>query len=175
MRIPIESSRSYRGRNSRPNWLALLVFVGVALGVGAVGAIFSPGMSASSAAWYGALIRPEWAPPNSWFGPIWTALYVLMGICGWLAWSERYHRGRDAALASYAIQLFINALWSPFFFGVKSAGSGLFIIVALWLSIVWMIREFWTVKPAAAWMSLPYLVWVSYAAALNLSIWRLNP
>jgi tryptophan-rich sensory protein len=175
MRIPIDSSTSYRGRNSRPNWLILGAFVAAALAAGAVGALFSPGVSAAAGQWYGMLAKPEWAPPNSWFGPVWTALYVSMGMSAWLIWRERYHRGRSAALAAYAIQLLLNATWAPLFFGLKNIGAGLFVIVALWLAIVWTIREFAVVKGAAAWMLAPYLIWVSFASALNLAFWRMNP
>ena len=175
MRIPIESSMSYRGRNVRPNWLALFLFVGVALGVGGCGAVFSPGVSTISAAWYAALAKPAWTPPLSWFGPVWTVLYLLIGIAGWLIWHERYHRGRGVALLAYAVQLFLNALWAPLFFGDESIGAGLFIIVALWLSIIWSIREFVRVRGSAAWLLAPYLAWVSFAVALNLTLWRHNP
>lgn len=175
MRIPIESATSYRGRNSRPNWLVLLALVALALGAGAIGAAFSPGMSAGTGQWYAALAKPAWSPPNSWFGPVWTLLYVLMGTAAWLIWSERYHRGRQTALAAYAVQLLLNALWAPVYFGAKNIGAGLFIIVALWLTIVWTIREFAAVKSGAAWLLIPYLIWVTFAGALNLSIWKLNP
>ncbi|MDP9083091.1 MAG: tryptophan-rich sensory protein [Pseudomonadota bacterium] len=170
MRIPIESATSYRGRNSRPNWLVLLAFIALALAVGALGAVFSAG----SAEWYHSLTKPEWAPPNSWFAPVWTVLSVLMGTAAWLIWSERYHRGRQAALGAYAVQLLLNALWTPVFFGAKSIGAGLFIVIALWLTVVWTLREFAAVKPGAAWLLVPYLVWITFAAALNLSIWKLN-
>ena len=119
MRIPIESSTSYRGRNSRPNWLALGTFIGVAMAAGALGAFFSPGMSATSTHWYAALAKPDWTPPNRLIGPVWTVLYVLMGTSVWLIWGERYHRGRTSAIAAYAIQLVLNALWAPLFFGGK--------------------------------------------------------
>jgi len=174
MRIPIDNPTSYRGRNSRPNWLVLAAFVAAALAAGAVGALFSPGVSAAAGHWYEMLGKPEWAPPNSWFAPVWTALYVSMGTSAWLIWRERYHRGRGAALAAYAIQLLLNAAWAPLFFGLKNIGLGLFVIVALWLAIVWTIREFAVVKSAAAWMLAPYLIWVSFASALNLALWRLN-
>jgi translocator protein len=174
MRIPIESSTTYRGRNSRPNWLVLLAFVALALGAGALGALFSPGVSQGATQWYAALAKPGWAPPNSWFGPVWTVLYVMMGTAAWIIWGERYHRGRQIALAAYAIQLLLNALWAPFFFGGKNIGAGLFVIVALWLAIAWALREFAAVKAAAAWLLLPYFIWVTFAGALNLSIWKLN-
>jgi benzodiazapine receptor len=175
MRIPVQSSTSYRGRNARPNWLVLLAFVGVALAAGAIGAVFAPGVSSATSHWYATLIKPEWAPPNNWFGPVWTVLYVLMGTAAWLVWRERYHLGRRVALAAYAIQLLVNALWAPFFFGARNIGAGLFLIIALWLTIVWTLREFAAVKSSAAWMLAPYLIWVSFAGALNLAIWKLNP
>jgi translocator protein len=174
MRIPIESRTSYRGRNSRPNWLLLAASIGTALGAGALGTAFSPRMSAAASHWYTLLAKPAWAPPPAWFGPVWIALYVLMGTAAWLIWSERYHRGRGTALAAYAIQLLLNAAWAPLFFGAGNIGAGLFVIVALWLSIVWTIREFAAVKAAAAWILAPYLLWVGFAGALNLAIWKLN-
>jgi len=173
MRIPIESATSYRGRNSRPNWLLLGVSVAAALAVGALGAVFAPRTAASG--WYALLAKPQWAPANAWFAPVWSALYVSMGIAAWLVWEERYHRARNAALAAYAIQLLLNAAWAPVFFGAESVGAGLFLIVALWLSIVWTLREFAIVKSASAWLMAPYLAWVSFAGALNFAIWRLNP
>jgi benzodiazapine receptor len=174
MRIQIESSTSYRGRNARPNWPILAAFIGTALLAGAIGAVFSPGMSAAANHWYAMLAKPPWAPPNSWFGPVWTVLYVMMGTSAWLIWRERYHRSRGAALAAYGVQLLLNAAWAPLFFGAKNIGAGLFVIVALWLAIAWTIREFAAVKAAAAWCLAPYLIWVGFASALNLSIWKLN-
>ena len=174
MRIPIESSTSYRGRNSRPNWPVLAASIGAALAAGALGAVFSPRVSAGANHWYAMLAKPAWAPPNSWLGPVWLALYVLMGTSAWLIWRERYHRGRSAALVAYTVQLLLNAMWAPLFFGAKNIGAGLFVIVALWLAIAWTIREFAVVKAAAAWALAPYLIWVSGACALNLAIWKLN-
>jgi benzodiazapine receptor len=150
MRIPIESSTSYRGRNSRPNLPALAAFLALTLGAGALGAIFSPGFSASAARWYAALAKPAWLPPQSWFGPVWTVLYVLLAIAAWIVWRERYHRGRAVAIAAFAIQLLLNALWAPVFFGMKSIDAGLFCIVALWLAVGWTLREFARVKATAA-------------------------
>jgi tryptophan-rich sensory protein len=98
-----------------------------------------------------------------------------MGIAAWVIWRERYHRGRGAAIAAYTLQLFLNALWAPLFFGLRNIDVGLFDIVALWLAIAWTIRAFARVRSAAAVILVPYFLWVSYAAALNLAIWKLNP
>ena len=175
MRIPIESATSYRGRNSRPNWLILAAFIAAGLIAGAVGALFSPGMSPEANHWYALLAKPDWAPPNRWFAPVWCVLYALMGTSAWLIWRERYHRNRNIALTAYVMQLLLNAAWAPLFFGAKNIGAGLFVIVALWLAIAWTIREFSAVRAAAAWMMAPYLIWVSFASALNLTIWKINP
>jgi translocator protein len=175
MRIPIESSTSYRGRNSRPNLPALMLFVVLALCVGALGALFSPAVSAAAAHWYAALAKPAWLPPQDWFAPVWTALYVLMGIAAWLIWRERYHRGRTTAVAAYALQLLLNALWAPLFFGLRNIDAGLFDIIALWLAVGWTMREFARVRVAAAVLLAPYFLWVSFAAAMNLALWKINP
>jgi benzodiazapine receptor len=175
MRIPIESSTSYRGRNSRPNLPALTLFVATALGVGALGAVFSPAISASAARWYAMLAKPAWLPPQQWFALVWTGMYVLMGVAAWLIWRERYHRGRSVAIAAYAVQLFLNALWPTLFFGLNNIDAGLFDIVALWLAVALTMREFARVRIAAAVTLVPYFLWVSFATVINLGIWKLNP
>jgi translocator protein len=174
MRIPIEGSTSYRGRNSRPHWLVLAAFIGSAIAVGAIGMLFSPRMSAASNRWYALLLKPDWAPRQSWFGSVWMVPYLLMGSAAWLIWRERYHLSRGTALTAYGVQLVLGAVWAPLFFGAGSVGAGLFVIVALWLSVVWTMREFAVVKGLAAWLLGPYLIWVSGASALNLAIWKLN-
>jgi tryptophan-rich sensory protein len=147
----------------------------LALSVGALGWLFSPGFSPSAAHWYLGLVKPEWLPPQKWFAPIWTALYVSMAIAAWIIWRERYHRGRAAAITAFCIQLALNALWAPVFFGLKNIDAGLFDIVALWLAVGWTMREFARVAPAAAVILVPYFSWVTFAAATNLAVWRLNP
>jgi tryptophan-rich sensory protein len=175
MRIPIESSTSYRGRNSRPNFPALALFLLVSGSAGALGALFSPAFSPSAAQWYAALARPGWLPAQNAFALLWAASYVLMAIAAWIIWRERYHRGRNAGIAAFGIQLLLNALWAPVFFGLKNIDAGLFDIVALWLAVGWTMREFARVKAAAAIILVPYFLWVTFAAALNLAVWRLNP
>jgi len=175
MRIPIESSTSYRGRNARPNWASLVGFIALALGSGAIGLPFSPLRSAAAAAWYASLSKPEWVIPTPWAGPLWLALYGLMGAAAWLGTRERYHRKRGVALLAYLVQLALNAVWAPLFFGGRNIGAGLFVLVALWLATVWTLREFATVRASAAWLLAPGAAWVSFVLALNFSIWRLNP
>jgi translocator protein len=174
VRIPIESSTSYRGRNARPNWLALIAFVALALAAGAVGAVFSPARSPVAAGWYASLLKPWWVPPGRWFALGWTILYVLMGAAVWLVSRERYHARRGTAFAAYAVQLLLNALWAPLFFGERNLGAGLFDSVTLWLATLWTLREFFAVRAPAAWLLVPYFAGVSFAMALNFSLWRLN-
>jgi translocator protein len=174
MRIQIGSSTSYRGRNARPNYAMLLLFVGLALAAGAIGFWFSPVHSAVTAGWYAALSKPPWAPPTKWFPPVWITLYVLMGTAAWTVSRERYHERHRPALACYFMQLLLNAAWAPLFFGARNIGAGLFVMVALWLAIVSTVREFFRVRAPAAWILLPYLAWVTFAMGLNFSIWRLN-
>ncbi|HTV96859.1 MAG TPA: TspO/MBR family protein [Steroidobacteraceae bacterium] len=174
MRIPIESATSYRGRNARPNWFTLVLFIGLALAAGLVGYLFSPARSAAAAAWYAALAKPPWVAPAYWLAPLWAALYCLMGGAAWLVSRERYHKRHRAALGAYFAQLLLNAAWAPLFFGTHNAGAGLFTAVALWLTVAWTMREFIAVRAPAALMLAPYLGWVTFAMALNFSIWRLN-
>ncbi|HYE62096.1 MAG TPA: TspO/MBR family protein [Phycisphaerales bacterium] len=128
-------------------------------------------------AWYQSLSKPAWNPPSWVFGPVWTALYATMGVASWLVWRERARRPRHvrAALAAYAVQLALNAAWSPLFFGLRRPDLALIDIVLLWAAIVATVVLFWRVHKAAGAILLPYLAWVTFATALNLTIWRLNP
>ncbi len=119
--------------------------------------------------------RPEWAPPSSVFGPVWTVLYALMGIAAWLVWRERHTPGSRRALLLFGAQLVLNTLWSWLFFAWHQGGLAFLDIVVLWLLIVLTIVDFWRIRPLAGALLLPYLAWVTYAAALNLAVWRLNP
>jgi len=119
--------------------------------------------------------RPEWAPPSSVFGPVWTVLYALMGIAAWLVWRERHTPGSRRALLLFGAQLVLNTLWSWLFFAWHQGGLAFLDIVVLWLLIVLTIVDFWRIRPLAGALLLPYLAWVTYAAALNLAVWQLNP
>ncbi len=144
-------------------WL-LLTFAAAAMG-----AFFMPGE------WYAGLKKPSWNPPNWIFGPVWTALYTSMAIAAWLVWKRGQAEGRRAALTVFLVQLLFNALWSPLFFGMKSPALAFVDIVLLWLTILMAVRAFWRIRPVAGMLLLPYLAWVTFAGALNLALWRLNP
>ena len=126
---------------------------------------------AGTAAEYQGLEQPSWAPPSWLFGPVWTVLYVLIAVAGWLVWRRT---GWSAALTVYAVQLVLNAAWTPIFFGFGRYGLALVDIVVLWALIGVTIALFRPVSRAAAAMLLPYWAWVTFATALNAWIWRAN-
>ncbi len=131
-----------------------------------LGAIYAP-----PGVWYQALNKPTWNPPSWLFAPVWTFLYVSMAVAAWLVWKRGSER---PALRYYLVQLALNALWTPVFFGAHQLGWGLVVIIALWAAIVLTLREFWAVSRPAAWLLVPYLAWVSFATFLNFTILRLN-
>ncbi|MBB4694943.1 TspO/MBR family protein [Paractinoplanes abujensis] len=151
----------------RHRWPALAGF-GVAVFVAA--AIGGLGVSGTSSE-YNGLEQPAWAPPSWLFGPVWTVLYVMIAVAGWLAWQRV---GFTLPLWLYSAQLVLNAIWTPLFFGAGQYGLAFADIVAMWLLIGATVVSFWRVRRAAALLLLPYWAWVSYAAALNLAIWQLN-
>ena len=124
---------------------------------------------------YRALARPAWAPPASVFGPVWTALYAMMAFAAWLVWREADSRHGRIALALFLVQLALNVLWSWLFFAWHLGMWSVIDIAILWCAIVATIYAFWHVRPLAAALLLPYLAWVKFAAALNFTVWRLNP
>lgn len=121
------------------------------------------------------LVRPEWAPPPDLFGPVWTILYALMGIAAWLVWRSGGFRAARAALALFLVQLAVNALWSWLFFGWHQGALAFADIVLLWVLIVGTLIAFWRISALAGALLIPYLLWVSFATALNYSVWQLNP
>jgi benzodiazapine receptor len=154
------------------NWAKLLASVVACQLAGALGAVFTRSAIPS---WYAALKKPWFTPPNWLFGPAWVALYLLMAIAAWQVWQKGLpHPGVRAALAAFVGQLLLNALWSPVFFGLRSPLAGAVVIVLLWLAILLTIALFWKVSRPAALLLLPYLIWVGYASALNISIYLLN-
>jgi len=131
--------------------------------------------SANAGAFYRELARPAWAPPAAVFGPVWSALYVLMGVAAWLVWRERGIGGARAALGLFLLQLATNALWSWLFFVWRQGALAFAEVVLLWVLIVATVVAFWRVRPLAGALLLPYLLWVSYASALTYAVWQRNP
>jgi benzodiazapine receptor len=124
--------------------------------------------------WYEQLRKPAWRPPNWVFPPAWTFLYLTIAVSGWLVWRTSGFAGAAFPFAIYLVQLILNASWSPIFFGMGRPDLAFIEVVMLWLSIIATIAAFHRVNAVAAWLLLPYLAWVTFAAALNLAIWRLN-
>jgi tryptophan-rich sensory protein len=121
---------------------------------------------------YTKIVQPSWAPPSFLFGPVWTLLYCLMATAAWLVWRRR---GRiDLTLAIYLIHLVFQSLWSALFFGWGRADLALIDIVILWAMVVWLTISFWRIDRRAGWLMLPYLMWVTFASALNGALWHLN-
>ena len=130
------------------------------------------GVVAPPGDWYASLQKPGWNPPSWVFGPVWTALYLMMAIAAWLVWRRV---GWRSPLWLYVSQLALNAAWTPVFFGAREIGWALLVILALWTGILLTLRAFLRASKAAGWMLAPYLAWVSFAAFLNFTLWRMNP
>ncbi len=146
--------------------------IGICLLVG-----FLSGFATQSAVgdWYGTLTKPFLNPPNWIFGPVWTVLYLLMGLSAGLVWSKGFHhKWVKTALYHFGFQLILNGLWSIVFFGFKNPLVGLLVVIALWILILLTIKWFRVVSKQAAYLLYPYLAWVSFATYLNFSIWLLN-
>ncbi len=129
----------------------------------------------STGGWYAALEKPAWNPPAWIFGPVWTILYVMMAVAAWLVWREGGWKVQGRALGLFLLQWLLNALWTPLFFGLHRTGLAFAEIIALWLVLAATVTAFWRVRIAAGALLLPYLAWVTFAAFLNFTIWRLNP
>lgn len=151
--------------------LGLAGWLLVCFTVAAVGAI----ASVEAKSFYAQLVQPAWAPPASVFGPVWTALYAMMGIAAWLVWRNGGWRAHRAALTLFLVQLALNALWSWLFFAWHRGAWAFADILVLWLLIAATLVCFWRVRPLAGALLVPYLLWVSFATALNYSVWQLNP
>lgn len=151
-----------------PALLGWLTLCFAAAGIGAVA-------SAQAPAFYAQLAQPRWAPPASVFGPVWTVLYALMAVAAWLVGRESPQPARRRALALFGVQLAANALWSWLFFAWHLGAWALADIVLLWLLVAATLVQFWRLHALAGALLLPYLAWISFALALNLALWRLNP
>lgn len=172
---PMASPASPRARSAE--WPALGGWVVLSLMAGLAGAI----ASLDAREFYAGLVTPMWAPPGWLFGPVWTVLYLLMGVAAWLVWRDARGRADGAAaprrrgLTLFVVQLGINALWPWLFFRWRLGAWAFAETALLWVVIAIVISEFARVRKLAAWLLVPYLVWVAFAAALNWAVWRGNP
>ena len=141
----------------------------VCQGAGAIGALTT---QTGSSPWYQSLTKPPFNPPGWVFGPVWTLLYALMGVALYLL-VRRWPESRWAVIL-FAVQLLLNAAWTPVFFGAHQIGAALLLIIVLWLAISATMAAAWNVSPAATLLLLPYILWVSFATVLNGFFWRLN-
>lgn len=151
-------------------WAAagLLVWLALTFAAAAIGGQSGPGE------WYAALHKPAWNPPNWLFGPVWTVLYTVMAVAAWLVWRRGGMRVQAVPLGLFLFQLALNAAWSWLFFGLHRPGLAFAEIILLWLAILATALAFRPVSAAAFWLLIPYLAWVSFAAVLNFTLWRLN-
>jgi len=156
---PKSSTRLYLGL---AGWL-VLCFAAASLG-----GFFMPGE------WYETLKKPSWNPPGWLFGPVWTALYTMMAIAAWLVWKRGGFAVQRRPLTLFLVQLALNAAWTPLFFGLHWIGVAFADIALLCLAIAATIATFRPVSRTAMWLLVPYLAWVSFAAVLNFTLWRLN-
>lgn len=124
--------------------------------------------------WYANLNKPVWNPPNELFGPVWTFLYITIGVATYYFWQQAGKGDLKRGMTVLIVQLVFNSLWSIVFFGQESLNGGLVVIVILWLLIVWNIAEFWRTSRGAGAILIPYLLWVSFASILNYSVAILN-
>jgi len=124
--------------------------------------------------WFNTLAKPSFNPPGYLFGPVWTALYILMGISMFLIWNTPKTELRQKALTAFGVQLFFNFWWSILFFSFHTIFLSVVDILVMWFLIIYMITLFKKIKPIAAYLQIPYFLWVTFASVLNISIWFLN-
>jgi len=154
--------------SSGRRYVALAGWLGLCFSAALLGGFFMPGE------WYASLKKPSWNPPGWLFGPVWTALYTMMAVAAWLVWKEGGFAVQRRPLTLFLVQLALNAAWTPLFFGLHWIGVAFAEITLLWLTIAATIATFRPVSRTATWLLVPYLAWVSFAAVLNFTLWRLN-
>lgn len=152
-------------------WISFVVFIALCLIVEIIGSFWT---KETVTTWYPTLIKPSWTPPNWIFGPVWSTLYVMIAVSGWLIYRAEYSHKRTIALILYGSQLALNFIWSFLFFSLRNPLLGLIDIVLLSLLISLTIIKAWDVRPLASLLLVPYLLWVLYATSLNAGIWVLN-
>ncbi|NTV22029.1 MAG: tryptophan-rich sensory protein [Candidatus Yonathbacteria bacterium] len=151
--------------------LGYIISILIAQLAGLVGSIFT--MPAITT-WYAELAKPSFTPPSYVFGPAWAMLYTLMGLAAYRIWEKRSTSGARRALVLYGTQLVLNALWSYAFFGLHNPLAGVGVIVLLWIAVFMTMIFFYRVDKTAGWLLVPYVVWISFAGALNYAVWMLN-
>ena len=152
------------------NLFKLILAIAISEAAGIIGSVFTVSAIPN---WYAGLVKPAFNPPSWVFGPVWAILYLLMGVALWLIWKSDSPQ-KIKAIWLFAAQLVLNAIWLPVFFGLHSVGDALAIIVLLWAAIVLTIFVFAKISKTAAYLLIPYILWVSFALYLNYSIWVLN-
>lgn len=153
-----------------------LIYIGIAILIClASGFLASIATQTSVSTWFVTLNRPSFHPPNWLFAPVWTALYIMMGVAAGLVWNKGFHhKWVKTAMYHFVFQLLLNISWSLVFFGLKEIFGALLIIIGLFVLLLFTIKWFKVVEPTAAYLLIPYIIWVAFASALNLSIWLLN-
>lgn len=151
--------------------LGLAAWLAVTFAAAALGAM----ASVDAADFYAQLAKPSWAPPAWLFAPVWSTLYLLMGVAAWCVWRQHSFAGAGLALSLFIVQLIANALWTWLFFAWRLGALALTEVVVLGLLIAATLVAFWPLQRLAALLLLPYLAWVGFATALTLALWRLNP
>jgi tryptophan-rich sensory protein len=156
---------------NKNRWVKLVISILICQSAGLIGSIFT---SQSVNSWYQTIQKPSFNPPSWVFAPVWTTLFLLMGISLYLVWTKRMNSKVKLGLIFFGIQLIFNILWSLFFFGLRNPLFGFIEIIILWIFIAITIFQFWKIDKRAAYLLIPYILWVSFAAVLNFSIWVLN-
>jgi benzodiazapine receptor len=154
------------------NWLKLAISIIFVQLVGILGSVFT---SSSISDWYPSLIKPSFNPPSWLFGPVWTILYIMIGVSLFLVWTTKANdKVKKKAYQIFGVQLVLNGLWSIAFFGLHQPALAFLVIALLWISIILNIIAFYKIKKSAGCLLLPYFLWVSFASVLNFAIWMLN-
>ncbi len=152
-----------------------LKFSASVIGCEVVGLLGTPFTITAIPNWYATLNKPFFSPPNWVFGPVWTLLYFLMGVAFFLVWKQGWQKKRvKTAVQFFLVQLGLNFVWTPVFFGLQSLAVGLVVIVAMWVAIVLTMQRFYNISRVAFYLLVPYLLWVSFATVLNAAILILN-
>jgi translocator protein len=151
--------------------IKLVISILIPLALGAIAGRFT---AQAVPDWYASLNRPSFNPPNWIFGPVWTVLYILLGISLFLIWKQIPSKQRNNALWIFSLQMFLNFIWSFVFFYFHQIGLALIVIIGLWISIIFMLISFYKIKPLAAYLNMPYLLWVTFASVLNAGYFTLN-